>query len=42
MQDDCDIVIISGAIQGQYTANENGGQVFTDETWNYVNEQMKV
>ncbi len=40
--DECEVVIISGAIQGKYTVNQNGGEVFTDETWNYVNEQMKI
>ncbi len=40
--DECEVVIISGAIQGKYTANQNGGEVFTDETWSYVNEQMKI
>lgn len=40
--DDSEVVIISGAIQGKYSENENGCEVFTDETWEYVNDQMKI
>ena len=38
---DCDVVIVSGAIQGKYSVEENGTQVFTDESWLYINEQMR-
>ena len=38
--DDCDTVVISGAIQGKFSENIDGNEVFTDETWNYVNEEM--
>lgn len=36
-----DTVVISGAIQGKYTVKENGNEIFTDETWKYVSEQME-
>lgn len=38
---DCDILIISGALQGKYASAENGIQTFTDESWLYINEQMR-
>ena len=38
---DCDVVIISGVIQAKYTAEENGSLTFTDESWIYINEQMR-
>ena len=34
-------VVISGAIQGQETVQENGGERFTDETWEYIGGQMQ-
>lgn len=36
-----DTVVISGAVEGKYTIKENGNEIFTDETWEYVAEQMK-
>lgn len=38
---DCDVVIISGVIQAKNTAEENDALTFTDESWIYVNEQMR-
>ena len=38
---DCDVIIISGAIQGRFSVNENGAQTFTDESWLYINEQIR-
>ncbi len=38
---DYDVVLVSGAIQGKYSEGENGVQKFTEETWNYINEQME-
>ena len=37
----CDVVIISGVIQAKNTAEENGALTFTDESWIYINEQMR-
>jgi len=36
-----DTVVISGAIEGRYTVKENGNEIFTDETWNFVSEQRE-
>jgi LysM repeat protein/proteasome lid subunit RPN8/RPN11 len=30
------VVLISGIIQGKYTANAGGNEVFTEETWEYI------
>ena len=38
---DCDVVIISGAIQGRFSEDDGGIQMFTDESWIYINEQVK-
>ena len=34
-------VVISGAIQGKGTVQENGVERFTDETWEYIGGQMQ-
>ena len=34
-------VVISGAIQGRGTVQENGVERFTDETWEYIDGQMQ-
>ena len=34
-------VVISGAIQGKGTTQENGVERFTDETWEYIGGQMQ-
>lgn len=30
------VVLISGLIQGKYSENVNGNEIFTDETWEYI------
>lgn len=37
-----EVVVISGAIQGKYTVHEKGGETFSEETWNYINQQLSV
>ena len=34
-------VVISGAIQGRGTVQENGMERFTDETWEYIDGQLQ-
>jgi len=36
-----DTVVISGAIEGKYSIKENGNEIFTDETWDFVSSQME-
>lgn len=35
-------VVISGAIQGKYTTQENGMERFSEETWEYIGGQMQT
>ena len=35
-------IIISGAIQGKASKNENGVVTFSDETWEYIGSQMEI
>lgn len=37
-----EILFISGAIQGKYSSNENGMEVLTEQSWQYINEQMDI
>jgi len=34
---DMDIIFISGAIQGKFASKDNGIMLFTDESWEYIN-----
>ena len=36
------VLFISGTVQGKYTKNENGIETFTEETWDYVDEQIST
>ena len=36
-----DTVVISGAVEGRYSAVENGNEAFTKESWVYADECMK-
>ena len=39
-KDDVKYVVISGAIQGKYTQNNNGTEQFTEDSWKYIKQQM--
>ncbi len=40
-QDGQTILLISGAIQGKYSRQEKGNEIFTEETWKYIDEKME-
>ena len=40
--DEQDVIIISGAIQAKATLQDKGVETFTEETWEYINNQMEV
>lgn len=37
-----DVLVISGAIQGKGTVQQNGVECFSDETWEYIGGQMQT
>lgn len=40
MVDDAQVVLISGAIQAKDTVKDKDAEIFTEESWNYINRQM--
>lgn len=38
--DDAQVVLISGAIQAKETVKDKDAEIFTEESWNYINRQM--
>lgn len=40
MVDDAQVVLISGAIQAKDTVKDKDVEIFTEESWNYINRQM--
>lgn len=37
-----EVLFISGVIQGQYSEAENSMEVFTEKSWQYINEQLSI
>lgn len=42
MVDGKEVIVVSGAIQGRYSAVEHGVESFTEATWKYINNQMDI